>query len=270
MNGSRLDLESIAAAIAAAGARWKPRRNRGHRRGFVAARPAPHRGFARIDTLAAPAAAPPPIDWRDKASLTPPEEQGDHMTCTSFALCGTMQDQHVIDRPGDKPLRLSAGYLHLCVGKLNLDEPYDLQPAVEAVESHPIPDAREDDYSWDRTQDDSSLGGYEIAGFTELDTVDAAKAALQKGPFVTTLELWEDLADWYGTGVFSHVKGVSKGQHTVEVVGWHQAPDCWVVKNSFGTGWGDKGFALIAFGECQMLVEFCGYALEGVVPVALA
>ncbi|ANI55328.1 hypothetical protein PDR5_35980 [Pseudomonas sp. DR 5-09] len=77
-----------------------------------------------------------------------------------------------------------------------------------------------------------------------------ARNALQTGPIIATMEDWEDFHRFYGGGVYRHASGVGKQLHTIEVVGFDS--ESWIVKNSWGTSWGEKGFARIAFGECNL------------------
>ena len=41
----------------------------------------------------------------------------------------------------------------------------------------------------------------------------------------------------------------NSGAHIVNIVGWDDAKQAWRMKNSWGTGWGDGGFAWIAYGS---------------------
>jgi Papain family cysteine protease len=62
-------------------------------------------------------------------------------------------------------------------------------------------------------------------------------------------------ADWptqYPGGVF---KGIPNGKltqadvdHEVAIVGWDDGPGVWIVKNSWGTLWGDDGYILLPYG----------------------
>jgi hypothetical protein len=71
------------------------------------------------------------------------------------------------------------------------------------------------------------------------------------GPVVASFEVFNDFYS-YGNGVYHHVSGGSVGWHCVQVVGYSEAEQCWICKNSWGTGWGIGGFFKIAYGECSI------------------
>ena len=54
----------------------------------------------------------------------------------------------------------------------------------------------------------------------------------------------------YTSGIYRHVSGAAAGGHAVSIVGYDDANQCWIVKNSWSPGWGDKGYFRIAYGEC--------------------
>jgi hypothetical protein len=41
----------------------------------------------------------------------------------------------------------------------------------------------------------------------------------------------------------------NNGSHIVDIVGWDDSLNAWRIKNSWGTGWGDKGFGYITYGS---------------------
>jgi papain like protease len=54
----------------------------------------------------------------------------------------------------------------------------------------------------------------------------------------------------YGGGVFNQNPGAAAGiNHFVVVIGWDDSKRAWLVKNSWGDGWGDKGYAWIHYGH---------------------
>jgi len=54
----------------------------------------------------------------------------------------------------------------------------------------------------------------------------------------------------YSGGVYRHRTGDLAGGHCVTLVGYDDAQQCWIGKNSWGPGWGDQGFFRIGYGEC--------------------
>jgi hypothetical protein len=53
--------------------------------------------------------------------------------------------------------------------------------------------------------------------------------------------------------------------HDVLIVGYSQSAQCWLVKNSWGVGWGDDGFGVIAYGSCEIGTDEA-FGLETVNP----
>jgi hypothetical protein len=65
-------------------------------------------------------------------------------------------------------------------------------------------------------------------------------ALLQDGPLVCTLSAtdWE----YYSSGIFS-CSASAQINHVVQLVGYE--PDYWLIKNQWGTGWGEQGYMRI-------------------------
>jgi len=59
-----------------------------------------------------------------------------------------------------------------------------------------------------------------------------------------------------------HVSGPDGGLHCVEVIGYSEAEQCWICKNSWGAGWGEGGFFRIAYGQCA--IDSGALGVEGV------
>lgn len=79
-------------------------------------------------------------------------------------------------------------------------------------------------------------------------SVDAVKKALQNGPLMTQMTVYEDFM-FYTGGVYRHVTGSVAGGHAISIVGYSDADQAWIVRNSWGTDWGMGGFFEIAWDD---------------------
>ncbi len=81
-------------------------------------------------------------------------------------------------------------------------------------------------------------------------------ALLTYGPLVTTMNVYSDFYSYAG-GVYSYVSGTLQGGHAIEIIGYDDTEQCFIVKNSWGVDWGESepgsisttGFFRIAYSE---------------------
>ncbi len=98
---------------------------------------------------------------------------------------------------------------------------------------------------------------YKIISYGSVSkSVTAIKDALVSyGPLVTTFSVYSDFYSYNG-GIYSYVAGSYQGGHAVLIVGYDDVNECFIVKNSWGTGWGESGFFRIDYGELNSAVNF--------------
>jgi C1A family cysteine protease len=90
------------------------------------------------------------------------------------------------------------------------------------------------------------------SGHTKVSGRQAMKEWLiNKGSLTGCFVVYQDFFS-YKSGVYRHVSGGAAGGHCVEIIGYDDTLNCWVCKNSWGTGWGDNGFFKIGYGQCQI------------------
>lgn len=64
---------------------------------------------------------------------------------------------------------------------------------------------------------------------------------------------------FYNSGVFNNCKkNVKYTNHAIILCGWDDAKGAWLLKNSWGTGWGEDGFMWIQYG-CNRVGEGANY-----------
>jgi C1A family cysteine protease len=82
-------------------------------------------------------------------------------------------------------------------------------------------------------------------------------ALVEHGPLPASMDVYEDFYPNYAGGVYQYTWGGYVFGHCVTIVGYNNSwggPDegYWIVKNSWGTNWGEDGWFRIAYGECNM------------------
>jgi len=82
-----------------------------------------------------------------------------------------------------------------------------------------------------------------------------------KGPLVTSFTVYDDFFGYAG-GVYEYSTGGVAGGHCVTVVGYNDNDQCWICKNSWGSGWGESGYFRIKYGECGL--DSSMDAIEGI------
>lgn len=97
-------------------------------------------------------------------------------------------------------------------------------------------------------------GEFQLKGYQILQTDEQVMEALEYGPVVTAITIPNDFLT-YQCGIYQSCTNQLLSGHAVEVVdyGTFEGIDFWVVKNSWSTDWGEKGYFRIKRG-----VEYFG------------
>jgi hypothetical protein len=95
-------------------------------------------------------------------------------------------------------------------------------------------------------QDRALAWGYVNKPFDKMPTVEQIKTALiENGPIA--MPMWADHCfSVYKSGVFNGNNRRSIN-HVVVLIGWDDAKGAWLIKNSWGENWGEKGFGWIKY-----------------------
>lgn len=209
--------------------------------------------------------APARVDWSSYA--TPVRNQGVYQTCTAFASIAAIEIQENIKSKTRKDLDYSeidlfyrskgktetywktGGLIKWCLESAKAfngycketDCPYTQIPKVPTF-TKKIPVCRN------------------IVNYAEFNGADNMKYYLQNGPIVCSMTLYYDLGRYRGTGVYKASTKYSSGGHAVCVVGYDDNEKCWIIKNSWGTGWGNNGYGKIGYGEAK-IEQYQSYAV---------
>jgi hypothetical protein len=198
---------------------------------------------------------PERFDWREMYGVTAVKDQGQCGSCWAFAAIGVLESKVYLDT-GVEP-DFSEQQLVDCDSMSSGCNGGNYDSAWEYLKD---PGAcMEADYPYhaqNQQCEDTSHDPYvRVTSYEYLnDSVDSIKAALQDyGPVATVMGANNNfqmytggcLADDSNTGI----------NHGVVIVGWDDTiceGGSWIVKNSWGDGWGDNGFFTIRRGDLHV------------------
>jgi len=199
--------------------------------------------------------APDSFDWRDKGAVTNVKDQGQCGSCWAFSTVGNVEGQWFLKH--QQLTSLSAQELvdcdkvdEGCNGGLP-DQAYDYIIKAGGLESdakYPYT-ARDGKCKFDKTLVVAKISACTYIGKDE----DLIKDTLfQTGP----LSIGINAADmqFYSSGIDNPKKSKcnpSQLDHGVLLVGYGTESNTpyWIIKNSWGSGWGEKGYYRIVRGK---------------------
>ena len=191
----------------------------------------------------------------DLDKLAPAKNQGSNSkACTSYAIASTLEDRLLLETPSIA-FPVSPLYGHLCIAGKTASSPWDPGLAMKALAQAAI--ARETATEANDLPEQCGLrtGRVRLLNILQIKGDVDARREVQHGPVIAVMELWEDFqSEDYKGELYRHQNGLYGGLHTVEVVGFDA--EGWVIKNSFGPLWGDRGFGKVAYGECRLFRHF--------------
>lgn len=225
------------------------------------------------------AGLPEQMDWRNqngKNWISPILNQGSCGSCVAFAAVGVLESQYRIATGFPNfNVKLSTQHLFSCGGGY-CDYGWQPQSAAQYLQKNGVPDeacfpymsgSTGEDQSCKASCTDSKKRSVKISAFSTpnrmiLD-VNTVKRELQKGPLVTTMDVYADFL-LYGEGIYRHVTGEMLGGHAVAIVGYNDIERYYIVRNSWGEDWGENGFVKISYDDDSGIgEETWGYSLPG-------
>lgn len=195
---------------------------------------------------------------------TPIKDQSPAPTCESYGLCASLETIMQYQTGELFSPDLSECHLYFYAGGTIEAGYVSLVDAANYLIDFGVPDEgcfpdphRAFDYPFE------SLSGWENRtvkiqewGWVDHDIESIKKALIEHGPLVICIFFWQDFF-YYRGGVYKHRWGSRAGGHVVTIVGYDDSEECWIVKNSWGTKWGEDGWFRMAY-DADMFASWYG------------
>lgn len=221
---------------------------------------------------------PGSIDWRNQKIVTSVKDQGECGSCWAFSALGAVEAYHA--RATGKLIDLSEQQLIDCsrkYGNEGCNGGYPSEALRYVYENKGI--TYEENYPYAEADGDSCKAGqYPVAatvdGFVTIPR--GNERALQEalalhGPVVVAIDASLESFRFYRSGVYSDRRCSERNlNHAVLAVGYgvefnpvKGRQEYYIVKNSWSTTWGDRGYVKIARNKNNM----CGISSQAVYPI---
>jgi Papain family cysteine protease len=203
---------------------------------------------------------PAGLDWRNRFGgnwITTVRDQNPCNSCWAFA--GTALVESMVKIEHAYWTRLSEGDLHDGIGAKCADE-NNLGNVSSFLAANGLADRgcwpwHTDDAPYAPTPDRNGRS-VRMPAVTWIGDIGQQKDWLDTtGPIATFFEVWSDFYGYTGGYVYrrsTDPSNVDEGGHLMLVVGYDDAQNAWICKNSWGSGWGDGGYVLVGYGEAQV------------------
>ncbi len=234
-------------------------------------------------------AVPSSVDWRTKGAVTPVKDQGQCGSCWSFSNTGALEgaywlkygklmsfsEQELVDcsnlKNGGPNMGCNGGQISQTMDWIGKNG------GLCAEESYPYTSGVTKTGGTCNSKSCTAVSGTKVASHTDVspNSDSAMMSALALQPVSVGIEADQRAFQLYSSGVFTDSCGTNI-DHAVLLVGYGHDDasnlDYYILKNSWGTSWGDQGYIYLGKGTDRSGKTYnggkgqCGVLMMGAYP----
>ncbi|KAL7719995.1 Cysteine proteinase 3 [Entamoeba marina] len=219
---------------------------------------------------------PSSIDWRESGIVTPIRDQESCGSCYVFGAFASLESRLLLqgsERYTVDDLDLSEQQVVDCSllssgcngGTMNAVFEYVIKKGVMDEISYPYV-AVQSHCSYNKNAQRVTMDHFETTELSETALVEA----IAEGPVSVCIDSSQSSFQFYKSGVYDEPKCSNKKlNHCVGAVGYgttSDGDDYYIVKNSWGSSWGDEGYILMSRNKNNQ----CGIATSALIPFGIS
>ena len=214
---------------------------------------------------------PSSIDWRIKGAVTSVKDQGQCGSCWSFSSTGSAEGAWAIST--GKLINLSEEELVNCAKGILYGSNGCSGGSMEGADKYLIKYGQCSDSEYPYTSGNGVTGSCKscnpVAKFTSCSGVKqndqiSLKVAVSRQPVSVAIEADTRYFQSYSSGILTSIDCGTELDHGVLIVGFGEENNIeyWLVKNSWGTTWGESGYVKILRSDSNNDPGICGIAMD--------
>jgi len=202
---------------------------------------------------------------------TPIKDQSPAPTCETYALCAALETIIQYETGELFTPDLSETHLYFYAGGTYEQGGVNVRDAANYLLDWGVPDEgcypdphRPFDYPYE------SVEGWENRtvkiqewGYVAHDETAIKEALIEYGPLTICIFVFEDMMRYTG-GIYHRSTDNRVGGHLVSLMGYNDTTQSWLVKNSWGTRWGDNGWFHMGY-DMDMFIDGCYGGETGII-----